>query len=87
MNNDEIANRLINVLKGSAYLIASSILSAGLLVVTTMLVLGYALSDKPHKFSIDLLFIGLPWFLVLLGGAAGLSYYGKRARRFLEREE
>jgi len=53
MSNDETANRLINVLKGSAYLLASSILSTELLIVVAVLLLGYILSDKPLKFSIE----------------------------------
>jgi hypothetical protein len=72
-----IAGNLLNVLKGGAYLIASSILQVGLLGVLAAVLLGYLLSDKPHTFSIELLFIFLPLLFTMFAGAAGISGVGR----------
>lgn len=76
MDNDEITNRLINVLKGGAYLIASSILGAAILITfPTVLSLSFGASWVQ----------GLLLSIAFLGMLVSQYSYYRLARRLLDR--
>jgi low affinity Fe/Cu permease len=84
MNNDEIASRLIDTLKGGAYLIASSIFFTGIFLVALTKPLESS-SDENSVFLILQAIAALGFLIFFLSQIYIYSTFFQKARKLLDR--
>lgn len=79
--DDEIANRLINVLKGGAYLIAASVSGAATLLTLAFLVASSPFAKNSFEWSVPWLLLGITLFTTIMFGYS----LHQMARKLLDR--